>query len=311
MDLLITGATLSNQVTRVYRNFGGTNFVDIQTGLPGISGGQAVWGDFNNDGKLDVLLTGDGASRIFRNDGSNTFTDIAGVGAGFAPGAAGAWADFNNDGTLDLAVVRRGGLPIKTYRNDGGGQFTDFTDTLPALSDSSIAWANYDNDGNLDLLVSGFNDGPGGVGEITRLYRNDGLGNFADSGLSFQGVSRGSIAWGDCNNDGNLDSLLTGSTGSGLYRYSILYSNNAAGGFVPLPLQSGERVDQSSVAWGDFDGDGYLDFVVSGMTRTGAVTNYTATRAEVFFRTSGRSCPACPEGRWLGATSITTAGLTF
>jgi hypothetical protein len=296
LDLLISGATTSNQVTRIYRNLGGTNFVDIQAGLPGISGGQAVWGDFNNDGKLDVLLTGAGISMIFRNDGSNVFTDIGAGLAGFGPSAAGAWADFNNDGALDIAIAGAGGLPIKTYRNDGNSRFTDLTNSLPTLSDGAIAWADYNNDGSMDLLVSGFNYGPGGVGEITRLYLNDGRGNFADSGIVFQGVSQGSVAWGDYNNDGFLDFLVTGSTGSGSVRYSILYSNNAAGGFVPLSLRSVLHVDQSSVAWGDFDGDGYLDFAISGMSRTGAVTKVYRNQGGMLFQDSGSLLPRLSGG---------------
>ncbi|MDB6019020.1 MAG: putative peptidase [Pedosphaera sp.] len=290
LDLLIAGGTSSNAVTRIYRNLGGTNLVDIQAGLPGISGGQVMWGDFDNDGRLDVLVTGSGLTRIFHNDGGNTFTDI---NAGLNPGVSAVWTDFDNDGDLDLIIT---GSPTKTYRNDGGGKFTDVTNSLPSLYDSSIALADYDNDGDMDLLATGYNGGVSGVGELARLYRNDGRGNFTNSNTSLQSVSRGSVAWGDYDNDGDLDILLTGTVGSGLNRYSMIYSNNGAGGFVSKSLSFVAKSDQSSVAWGDYDNDGDLDFVESGMTSTGAVVRVYRNDGSTVFKDGGAVLPGLSGG---------------
>jgi hypothetical protein len=295
LDLLVAGSTATTYTTRIYRNLGGTNFVDIQAGLPGINFGQAFWGDFDNDGKLDVLITGNGISKIFHNDGNGVFTEINANLPGLSTGASGAWADFNNDGTLDFAIVGAGGLPVKTYRNDGGGQFTDLTNTLPRLSDSSIAWADYDNDGDMDLLITGYNYGAGGLFEMTRLYKNDGRGNFTNSNLSFQGVSKGSVAWGDYNNDGNLDFLVAG--GNGGNRYSMIYSNTGAGTFVLRTVSAWPKMDQSCVAWADYDNDGDLDFVAMGTTTTGAVVKvFRNDGGSTLFRDSGAILPRLSGG---------------
>jgi hypothetical protein len=290
LDLLVAGGNSTNQFTRIYRNLGGTNLVDIQAGLPGINSGQAMWGDFDNDGRLDVLLTGNGISRIYHNDGNNVFTDVNAGLPGMSTGASAAWADWDNDGDLDFAMTGAGGFPFKTYRNDGG-LFTDVTNTLPKLSDSSIAWADFDNDGDVDLLITGYNYGAGGIGELTRLYRNDGHGNFTNSNISFQGVSKGSAAWGDYNNDGTLDLLLTGSTGSGLNRYSIIYSNTGAGTFVSKSLSTVAKIDQSCVAWGDYNNDGMLDFAACGLTSTGAVVKVYRNDGGTVFHDSGANLP--------------------
>jgi hypothetical protein len=67
-------------------------------------------------------------------------------------------------------------------------------------------WGDYDNDGDLDILLTGFD---GASGKIARIYRNDN-GGFSSTNTEPIGVSRSSIAWGDYDNDGDLDILLAG-----------------------------------------------------------------------------------------------------
>lgn len=74
LDIVITGESYEWSITRVYRNEGNMEFIDIHAGLPGVSLGGAYWGDYDNDGDLDILLLGldncyDFTTRIFRNDG--------------------------------------------------------------------------------------------------------------------------------------------------------------------------------------------------------------------------------------------------
>lgn len=292
LDVLIAGGNSTGAVTRIYHNQGGTNLVEIQAGLPGVSdGGQAAWGDYDNDGRLDLLLTGSGISRVYHNDGGSIFTDVKADLPSLSTGASGAWADFNNDGNLDFAIAGAGGFPLKTYRNDGAGGFTDLATSLPLLSDSSMAWADFDNNGAMDLLVTGYNYGAGGLGDMTRLYLTDGRGNFTNSNNTFQRISRGSVAWGDYNNDGLMDLLLTGSSASGFNRYSIIYSNNGAGSFVSRSPSTVAKMDQSCVAWGDYNNDGALDFAASGMTSTGAVVKVYRNDGGTVFHDSGAALP--------------------
>jgi len=93
-------------------------------------------------------------------------------------GATAQWVDVDNDGDLDLVLSAGGALSARLCRNDGNDQFTSVTNALPQVYDSSHSWADYDNDGDQDVLISGYNFGSGGVYEMTRLYRNDGRGNF-------------------------------------------------------------------------------------------------------------------------------------
>ena len=164
-----------------------------------------------------------------------------------------AWGDYDNDGDLDILLTGYSGDgPVaKVYRNNGGG-FVDsgpVDDALPGVSSSSVAWGDYDNDGDLDILLTGSTGG----GSVAKVYRNTG-GAFVDIGAGLAGVNSNSVAWGDYDNDGDLDILLTGSFGGPVAR---VY-RNTGGAFVDIGAGL-TGVQSGRVAWGDYDNDGDLD----------------------------------------------------
>ena len=135
-----------------------------------IASQSAAWGDYDNDGLLDLYVAGEydvrqavtplTLCRLYRNRGDGTFESVAeeaGVrNMAFAKGVA--WGDYDDDGDLDLYVSNMLG-PNRLYRNDGDGTFTDVAAELgvdqPHNSFSCWFW-DYDNDGRLDLFVAGF-----------------------------------------------------------------------------------------------------------------------------------------------------------
>jgi predicted nucleotidyltransferase len=259
-------------------------FTEIGTSLPGVYYSSQAWGDYDNDGDLDVLVTGATASypdlgpvsRLSRNDGGS-FTDLGTALPGVCYGSA-AWGDYDNDGDLDLLLAGATGAypnlaPVsRVYRNDAGS-FTDAGAGLPGVSTASVAWGDYDNDGDLDVLLAGWT----GVASISRLYRNDG-GNFTDANAGLPGVSMGSVAWGDYDNDGDLDILLTGWTGTA--PLSRVYRNDG-GSFTDIGAGL-PGVYFGSVAWGDYDSDGDLDVVMTGWTGTEATSRVYRNDAGTF-----------------------------
>jgi hypothetical protein len=286
LDFLLTGYDDTNPVSKLYRNTGST-FSDasavVQGGLPQAGNSRVAWGDYDNDGRLDFLLTGFSASgivsKLYHNTGTG-FADASGiVQGGLAPAFSGsaAWGDYDNDGRLDflLTGTSSGNSFVgKLYHNTGTG-FADASGIvqggLPAVGLSAVAWGDYDADGRLDFLLAGY---PGGVGGVSLLYHNTDNG-FVDASGIVQGglpqVYRGSVTWGDYDNDGRLDFLLTGTTGN---KVSRLYHNTGSG-FVDASgmVQGGlPQVDSSSVGWGDYDNDGQLDFLFAGQTASGAVS---------------------------------------
>ncbi|MCA9727713.1 MAG: VCBS repeat-containing protein, partial [Candidatus Eisenbacteria bacterium] len=220
---------------------------------------------YDNDGDLDILLTGYDPltvslySRVYRNDGGSFSDIVAGLVGVFA--GAGSWADYDNDGDLDALIsgLDEFGTSItRLYRNDAGS-FVDSNAALPGLLYTKVSWADYDNDGDLDLLLAGLESASGP--SVTKLFRND-AGSFTDSGIAFVDVWQASMAWGDYDSDGDLDLLLSGNNYSQPWSATKLYRNDG-GAFtdVGLAVPQGAR----ALAWGDYDNDGDLDFLLAAV----------------------------------------------
>ncbi|HTD64956.1 MAG TPA: VCBS repeat-containing protein, partial [Candidatus Limnocylindria bacterium] len=250
-------------------------------GLPQIGFSSVAWGDYDNDGRLDFLLTGlfftstqnpDGSgstyanytSQLWRNTGSGFTNVTATVAPGLLEvgGESVVWTDYDNDGRLDFLLTGSG-----LWRNTESG-FTNVTATVaPGIGGGgSVASGDYDNDGRVDFLIPG-----------SGLWRNteSGFTNMtAGVAPGLPGVYVGAAAWGDYDNDGRLDFLITGgiprqndqdddfpftpisqlwrNTGSGFANVTATVAPGLPGSFY------------GSVAWGDYDNDGRLDFLLSG-----------------------------------------------
>ncbi len=217
LDILLTGGSIpGGRLSEVYRNDGNDTFTDINAGLVGVEYNSVAWGDYDNDGDLDILLAGSNVagnylSEVYRNDGNDTFTAINAGLPGICDGSV-AWGDYDNDGDQDILLAT--GLPYgvyisRIYRNDGNDTFTDIDAGLQGVGFCSVAWGDYDNDGDLDILLAGiYYDGSWHT--ISKVYRNDGDDTFTDINAGLVGVTNCSVAWGDYDNDGDLDILLSG-----------------------------------------------------------------------------------------------------
>ncbi len=224
------------------------------------SGTGAVWGDLDNDGDLDLYVATDsGANRLYRNDGGQSFTDIASGSGADDRGSAGgvALGDYDRDGDLDLFVSNSGTVD-RLYRNEGGGTFAERGSDAGVDDTSSgrgAAWVDYDLDGQLDLFVSN-------SGSADRLYHNESDGIFAElasaAGVSDTGAGEGAF-WSDYDGDGDMDLYLVVDGTNRLYR------NEGDGTFAELGSSAG--VDDASsgrgAAWSDYDLDGDFDLFVS------------------------------------------------
>jgi hypothetical protein len=162
----------------LYKNNGNGTFTDA-TNSSGVRTDfytwGAEWGDFNNDGNMDLYLAStSGFNQLFKNNGDGTFSEVSAtmslndMGQSYSCG----WADIDNDGDLDLYVAKGLNYEDKMYRNDGT-TFTDITSScgMGDLRHSScVSWGDYNNDGFLDLYLNN-------NGSENRLYKNSGNSN--------------------------------------------------------------------------------------------------------------------------------------
>ena len=198
---------------RLYENQGENGMQDVlpQTGIvEGVTIFGAVFGDYDNDGWLDLLLEDfSSPSQLFQNLGNGQFVQQnLSTGLNVSPLAQGSgWADFDRNGTLDLFVNNDLGNN-QLFRNDNYETFTDFSDTAGTAAPGNsygMAWGDYNNDGYPDIFIA-----PCGLPEnsIKHLLRNNGDGTFTnvneEAGIADSTSSWG-VAWLDFNNDGYWD----------------------------------------------------------------------------------------------------------
>lgn len=186
LDLFVTNEGGQNE--NIYRNDGNGVFNRIFTGALVNGGGNTIsssWGDYDNDGDLDVFLANNLSNNaLFRNDGNFDFTKITTdtVSKDFGRSFSSAWSDVDNDGDLDLYVTNAFGPQIKRtcffYLNNGNGSFSRISNN-PIVLDSAwtygCAFGDYDNDGFDDLAVATCRFAA--VDQPDFLYHNNGNAN--------------------------------------------------------------------------------------------------------------------------------------
>ncbi len=277
---------------------------------PGAVGVGAVSADIDNDGAVDLVVFGSGATAFYRNDGKGHFTDVtatAGLKAPtWLPGAA-ALVDVDHDGDVDLLLagladpgattleccgtaVFPDGLapaPLQLWRNNGNGTFTDIT-TAARLERRGhavgIAPTDFDNDRDVDLVIA-YRDAP------PALYSNQRDGTFKDVAAEVglhaalpQGGSVSAVTAGDVNKDEWPDLLFTTSAGAALAtsdtrgRFAVASLAGVAG-----PLHAGLLLD--------YDIDGLLDLVAWSSDGPVVVRNMGRSWANVTARAIGSATP--------------------
>lgn len=278
-----------------------------------IGSGVALF-DYNHDGLLDVFLVNGSsfeilndptlprtASRLFRNNGDGTFTDVTKpsglLNEGWGMGVA--VADFDNDGHPDVFITNFGTNAL--FHNNGDGTFSNVTREAGVEGgnwSTACSWGDYDGDGQLDLYVARYVDydrakiprpessdfcryqglavacGPRGLRPLPDfLYHNEGNGKFRDvgreAGLYKVDPCYGlGVVWSDLDNDGALDIFVANDSTP-----NFLYHNNKNGTFTEIGFEAGCALSGDGraqacmgIAVGDYDNDGWIDLFVTNFS---------------------------------------------
>jgi hypothetical protein len=274
-DVLICGKNIfGSKLSNLYVNDGLGNYSFVSgTPFNGVYTSSVAFADVDNDNDQDVLICGanelyHGFSELYLNDGNGNYSALAGTPFVDVYLCSIAFADIDNDNDQDVMITGSDNFGVsRLYTNDGTGNFTLVSGTpFSSVYSSSIAFADIDNDNDQDLLISGFDFT--GL-DITKLYKNDGLGNFSIvNSTPFDGISNGSLAFADVDNDNDKDVLITG-----LNQFNQiiakLYKNNGIGIFFEMSGTPFEGVSSSSIAFADTDNDNDQDVLITGFNGSG------------------------------------------
>jgi hypothetical protein len=300
-DILSPGPTL-------YRNLGDGSFENVSqsagvTGISGSSGG--VWGDYDNDGCLDFLSFAESSSAtesLMHNNCDGTFSEVT-ESAGItdsqsylsctgqpeepAPTAAAAWWDYNSDGNLDLYLSNFicwdswKFYKDTVFRNNGDGSFSEVTGTQgfssAKKSGRGATPADANGDGHTDILVNNYtlhsnlyfeSDGSEWVDERAKEAGLEGHPDYNGT-TRYYGHTIGA-AWGDIDNDGDLDMVHANLAHPRFHHFSDksqVLLNDGDGQFSDFSESAGLRYQEthSVPALADFDNDTVLDLVISAI----------------------------------------------
>lgn len=301
LDLIQNGIdAVSARKTLLYENTDGgfnliSNPVNGTEPFIGSSRFNPTWVDFNNDGKLDVYISGTPTSigglfnhnKLYQGNGDGTFVPVDtpveqdGYLDGYRNGS-GVWGDINNDGYMDLFSQGENGFQgINSTLYSGKGDstfsllFRGNTSGSPILTSGGGRFGgtimiDYDNDGDLDLYFSGESKGGG---RFAALYSNDGnnsysfVSNIGGGFRGFTGILGFGVSWGDFDGDGDSDLAYGGaaSTSSFVDIEENKGNNIFEELFNPLDGTSDfDAITPNSLEFGDYDNDGDLDLLANG-----------------------------------------------
>jgi hypothetical protein len=286
VDLALTPREI-NQSAMLFRSNCNGTFSDV-SGVAGIGtvtttgqgGSGLAWGDYDNDGYLDLYVAHQSAlgvpAELYHNQGDETFLEVAvAAGVNGTSGAVGVvWNDYDGDNDLDLFVAGRysNNRTDILYQNDGTGHFINVASSVGIAGNNQRstymgAWVDFDENLTQELWLSV--DFGADI-----FYRNTGGGVMVDetllAGIDDTTVHGMGIAVGDPNWDGCLDVLVTNNDGLGIGNPepSFLHGNNCDGTFSLIGEEAG-ILSRRAIEWGasfvDFDNDGDEDLsIVAG-----------------------------------------------
>lgn len=274
LDVVLCGFDGVNKRFILYKNKGNNLFSAIPTSIPGVDYSIVKFADLNNDGMVDIIITGQSETqkifKIYRNDGNGSFSEASSF-EGLYDGSL-LVTDINNDTYPDIiasGVTNTFNQTSKIYINNGKNDFsfTERLSNITSIRGGNINSIDFDNDGDQDIVVVGKTTTDQYISQIFSNNNGESFTLFT----SLNGLYYSTSAIGDFNNDGFPDIIQSGLDASSLYR-TYYYVNNSGIGFT-LQTTNLPNVIKGSINPLDLTNDNKLDILISGYSTSGPVAN--------------------------------------
>lgn len=320
LDIFVTGVDFGpngdfrNAI--LYKNNGDKTFTESAIkNIPRVVYGDHSWGDFNNDGTLDLLYAGtvsgfaeNNITKIYKNiDNGCEFVEISNSIPKIKDGSV-EWVDVNNDGLLDVfyqGINSNDKFDLGIFKNNGNETFTkveninlySITGERANMQFNRGNWVDFDGDGLKDVIIASSTK----TEREFAIYKNLGNFNFQKLNFSLPQLSYVSMDVGDINKDGLPDLVFTGSTEFNLMsgdRNSKLffYLNKGNMNFSNSLVLENSGGFLSQLKLGDFNNDGFLDLVNFGSGLSYRVTKFYLNNKNDTFSEVYKGFPICYSG---------------
>lgn len=268
LDVFIAGQyALQQYVAILYLNDGNNTFTELLVDfIPGISSCRSDWGDFDNDGFIDLAIIGEinsvPTTKIFKNINGQNLVEIPTQITNISSGAI-KWIDIDNDNDLDIFLVGR--IASWNYKaqiwENNNGTFTKILDTL-AFRYASADIGDYNGDGFMDIICTGVFDQAFASKLI--LFKNLGNKTFQQVQTNILGISQGDIKFADLNQDGLLDICLNGIHKTDSLWIGYFYLNLGNDNFYLSFPDTVTSLKWANIAVGDINNDNRTDLFITG-----------------------------------------------
>ncbi|KXX66999.1 FG-GAP-like repeat-containing protein [Flammeovirga sp. SJP92] len=254
--LLISGKNSSGEIQTRYFVYRSSNFVELDVDILGYQNAETIAFDANNDGRIDVLFSGDNPygnreTKLYHNLGKGEYEAQA-ISFPALNQTKLKVADFNNDGYSDLVMtgLNASNQPSTyTYINNTG-IWQQVNWGLDNIATGGLEVGDFNRDGYIDVFLNGYDRS---YSRITQLYYNNAGTSFTNSTISFKEITSGDLTVLDWNNNDKLDVLLSGTTafGTEIFLYQNDFTSAVTAPQVPTPLTPVVQVNTVKIFWND------------------------------------------------------------